>query len=207
MFKPSFNPDLGLAESRSSSGGDFAAAVSPVHDTQAPDIHCGAAANTGEAMVVSAIQPHVLPEPPLRILLVDDSPDSRLLISAYLKNTRTIVVEAADGREAVERFIAWRFDLVLMDLKMPVMNGYEACERIRAWEREYHFPPAPIIAVSACVFDEDIQQAQQAGFDMHIAKPIRKSAFLEAIYVAQRCGATRRRAIEYPMKLMEVSGK
>ena len=123
-----------------------------------------------------------LPDPPLRILLADDSADSRFLVCAYLKKIRCIIVEAANGCEAIDNFIAWKFDVVLMDLKMPLMDGYEATERIRAWEREFHRPPTPIIALTACVSDNEVQHAYEAGCDAHVAKPVRKATLLEAIW-------------------------
>jgi len=125
-----------------------------------------------------------LPDPPLRILLADDSADSRFLVCAYLKKIRCIIVEAANGCEAIDNFMAWKFDAVLMDLKMPLMDGYEATERIRAWEREFHRPPTPIIALGACVLDNEVQHAYETGCDMHVAKPFTKATLLEAIWAA-----------------------
>jgi Response regulator receiver domain len=104
-----------------------------------------------------------LPDPPLRILLVDDSADSRFLVCAWLKKLRCIV---------------------LMDLQMPFMDGYEACRRIRAWERQFHRPPTPIIALTAFAFDDEVQHAYEAGCDAHVAKPVRKETLLAAIWAA-----------------------
>ena len=76
-----------------------------------------------------------------RILLVEDSKDNQLLITAYLKQSAYQIEIAADGQAAVDKFTAGAFDLVLMDVNMPVMNGYTATRKIREWETE-HTPAA-----------------------------------------------------------------
>ena len=72
-----------------------------------------------------------------KILLADDSPDNRLLIRAYLKKTPYVLTEADNGQIAVERFIDGSYDLVLMDIQMPVLDGYSAVRAIRKWELEH----------------------------------------------------------------------
>ena len=78
---------------------------------------------------------------PLRILLAEDSPDNRLLIAAYFKRLPYQVETAEDGKVAVEKFTSGRYDLILMDIQMPVMDGYTAARIIRAWETEHHVAP------------------------------------------------------------------
>ncbi|MBI5637350.1 MAG: response regulator, partial [Nitrospinae bacterium] len=71
-----------------------------------------------------------------RILLVDDVKDNQFLIKAYLKNSPCQFEIAQNGQEAVEKYMAGAFDLVLMDVQMPVKDGYTATNEIRAYEKE-----------------------------------------------------------------------
>jgi PAS domain S-box-containing protein len=118
---------------------------------------------------------------PLRILLADDSYDNRMLIEAYLKKTRHTVDHAEDGAIAVEKVKANHYDLVLMDIQMPVMDGYTAVRTIRAWEQEHGMWRLPIIALTASALEESVHRSLEAGCDAHVAKPVRKATLLEAI--------------------------
>jgi PAS domain S-box-containing protein len=117
----------------------------------------------------------------LRILLADDSADNRMLINAFLKNTPYRVDEVENGALAVEHFIAHRYDLVLMDIQMPVMDGHAAVRAIRNWERDNDRAPTPIVALSAAALGESFISSREAGCDEHVTKPIRKAALLEVI--------------------------
>ena len=121
------------------------------------------------------------PDHPLNILLADDSTDNRLLIHAYLKDTAWRLVDAENGAIAVDRMKAGSFDLVLMDIQMPVMDGLEATRVIRAWEKERGLPRIPILALTASALDEDVRRTFEAGVDMHVSKPIKKAVLLAAI--------------------------
>jgi two-component system sensor histidine kinase/response regulator len=127
-------------------------------------------------------------ERPLRILLADDSPDNRMLIRAYTRKTSYTVTEAENGQIAVERFVDGSFDLVLMDIQMPVLDGYSAIRTIRKWEAEQHAHHTHIIALTASALEEDVRRAKQAGCDMHVSKPIKKSTLLESIARAVEIG-------------------
>ena len=118
---------------------------------------------------------------PLRILLAEDSPDNRLLIAAYFKRRPYLVEVAENGKLAVEKFISGSYDLVLMDIQMPVMDGYTAVRTIRAWEAEHRRPATPILALTASALDADIRRAFEVGCNTHIAKPVRKATLLAAI--------------------------
>jgi len=118
---------------------------------------------------------------PLKILLADDSPDNRALIRAYLKKTPYQLDEVEDGREAVSKFAVGLYDLVLMDIQMPVMDGYEAVKSIRTMESTQHATRTPIIALTASAFAEAIIKARRAGCDAHVAKPVKKATLLKAI--------------------------
>jgi CheY-like chemotaxis protein len=117
----------------------------------------------------------------LKILLVEDSRDNQLLICAYLQGTAKLVEIAANGQIAVEKFKAGTFDLVLMDVQMPVMDGYEATRTIREWEVSERLPRTPILALSAHAMEEAFEKSLEAGCDVHLTKPISKAVLLQAI--------------------------
>ncbi|HBL18768.1 MAG TPA: hypothetical protein DD417_18910 [Elusimicrobia bacterium] len=119
--------------------------------------------------------------PALRILLVDDSADNRLLVGAYVKKTRVRLESAENGEEAVDKFRSGKFDLVLMDMQMPVLDGYAATRRIRAWETENGMGRTPIVALTADAMPENVALAKASGCDEHLAKPIRGAALLETL--------------------------
>ncbi|MBF0625301.1 MAG: response regulator [Magnetococcales bacterium] len=121
------------------------------------------------------------PKDSLHILLVDDSDDNRILAQAFLKHTPHRVETAENGRQAFERLQTDAFDLVLMDMMMPVMDGYEATRRIRAWEDQSGRPPLPIVALTAFAMREDVEQSRAAGCDYHLSKPIRKRVLLQLV--------------------------
>ncbi|MBI1375857.1 MAG: response regulator [Phycisphaera sp.] len=116
----------------------------------------------------------------LRILLAEDNPVNRKLASALLAKWGHTVVCAVDGREAVARVAAERFDLVLMDLRMPEMDGDAATAEIRAMEKttDAH---VPIIAVSASADVETQARCLEAGMDAYITKPYRAENLRSAI--------------------------
>ncbi|MBF0423363.1 MAG: CHASE domain-containing protein [Magnetococcales bacterium] len=116
-----------------------------------------------------------------RVLLVDDSDDNILLIRTFLKKTPCVISVAHNGVEAVAAVKENRFDLVLMDVQMPVMDGYTATRLIREWERENQRQPVPIVALTAHAFAENERQSMEAGCSAHLTKPISKPRLLEAV--------------------------
>lgn len=102
-----------------------------------------------------------------RVLLAEDSHINQALARRLLEDLGLEVVLAGNGREALERLESVEVDLVLMDLQMPVMDGFEAARRIRQ-----HDATLPIIALSAAVLAEERQQALVEGMNEHLAKPI-----------------------------------
>lgn len=118
------------------------------------------------------------PAHPYQILLVDDSEDNRVLMFHYLKNLPFECHEAANGQEAVDKFKEHQFDLIFMDMQMPIMNGYKATELIRLHERENKIPRTQIIALTATAVVEDLQRAITSGCDTFIVKPVKKSEIL-----------------------------
>jgi PAS domain S-box-containing protein len=117
----------------------------------------------------------------LRILLAEDSPDNRLLIEAYLKKLPYQLDTAENGQVAVEKFVRQHYDLVLMDVRMPVMDGYTAVRIIRDWERARGRQSTPIVALTASALEEDIRNSLEAGCTTHVGKPVRKSLLLATI--------------------------
>jgi signal transduction histidine kinase len=116
-----------------------------------------------------------------RILLVEDTPDNRLLVTAYLRKLPLVIDEADNGEVAVELIRRNNYDLVLMDVQMPVMDGHEATRRIRAFEAEQQRRPVAIIALTAHAIKEEIDKCMAAGCDAHLSKPIKKSVLIEAL--------------------------
>ena len=118
---------------------------------------------------------------PLRILAAEDSADNRMLLQAYMKGSPHTVTFVEDGAAAVEIYPRAQFDLILMDLQMPRMDGLAATERIRAIEAQRSLPRVPILALSANARPEDVQFSCKAGCDGHLSKPISKARLLAAI--------------------------
>ena len=111
------------------------------------------------------------------ILLVEDYLLNAEIIARHLTNAGWLVSTATNGEIAVETFFQETYDLVLMDIHMPVMDGLEATRRIRAGaERK-----VPIIGLSASAFKEDYEQCHQAGMNELVAKPVRRLALLETL--------------------------
>jgi len=121
------------------------------------------------------------PLPALRILLVEDSPDNRTITLAYLRDTPYRVEIAENGAVAYEKFTAGRYDLVLMDRQMPVMDGLTATRAIRNWEQANHRPPTPIVALTAAALKGDQEKCVAAGCTAYLTKPIKQEVLLQAI--------------------------
>ncbi len=117
----------------------------------------------------------------LRILLVDDAQDNRFLIQLYLKDANCSIEIAKNGAEGVDKFRAGRFDVVLMDVEMPVMDGYTATREMRRYEQEAGIAATPILALTAHAFAEMAEKSKAAGFTSHLTKPIRKATLLEVL--------------------------
>ena len=105
----------------------------------------------------------------LQILVAEDSIDNQVLIGLYLRSTGAQLQIANNGLEAVEISLKKRFDVVLMDIQMPVMDGFRALQELRA--QGYR---GPVIAVTAHAMKEEQERALQAGFDHYLTKPLDK---------------------------------
>jgi CheY-like chemotaxis protein/anti-sigma regulatory factor (Ser/Thr protein kinase) len=122
---------------------------------------------------------------PLHILLVEDSPDNQVLVRSYLHATPYQLEVAEHGGIAVEAFKKRPYDVILMDMNMPVMDGYEATRNIRAWERTHDLPKTQIIALTALVMKEDGEKILQAGCNAHMTKPIKRQTLLEVLHACE----------------------
>lgn len=103
------------------------------------------------------------------ILVVDDIEENRKLVIAALKNFDLNIIEAQNGQEAINRLKNINFDLILMDLRMPVMDGYEAATIIKD---DNKFKDIPLIALTASVMGKDFERVTQYGFDGYLRKPV-----------------------------------
>ncbi len=117
----------------------------------------------------------------LRVLLVEDSPDNQLLVRSYLKQTDYCLEIAEHGAIALEKFKTSHYDVILMDIQMPVMDGYAATKAMRSWEREHDLAPTPIIALTALALKEEGIRVFEAGCNTHLTKPVKKSTLLEIL--------------------------
>jgi PAS domain S-box-containing protein len=126
-------------------------------------------------------------EPGLRILVVEDNPENVVLLRAYLENLSLSLDFASNGNEAVEKRQKGNYDLVLMDIQMPVMDGYAATRKIRAWEESCRAPRVPVVALTAHALIGASGQSIDAGCDGHVTKPVRKNDLIEAIVKFAKC--------------------
>jgi CheY-like chemotaxis protein len=122
--------------------------------------------------------------PPLRILAAEDNRTNQLLLTAMLVPLGAQLRLADDGAQAVEMFAGAAFDLVLMDVEMPVMNGREAARAIRAREAERGAARTPIVALSADALDDQDGAGVPAELDGWVAKPIAMAVLVGAIEAA-----------------------
>jgi signal transduction histidine kinase/DNA-binding NarL/FixJ family response regulator len=146
-----------------------------------------------ETVAASSNEPEIPPLPlpsplPLRsndtiqILVAEDTEDNRLLVEHYARGERFQLRFAANGQEAVDAIERGeQFDLVLMDIDMPVMDGYVATRRIRAWQQS-HGLATPIVALSADAMREAVLASLEAGCVAHVAKPLDRDTLLKTIH-------------------------
>jgi CheY-like chemotaxis protein len=116
----------------------------------------------------------------LRVLCVDDNPVNRRVIGVLLAPLGADVAYAENGQEAVEAHAHGHFDVILMDLQMPVMDGMAATRAIRAAERQAGRPRTRIVAVSANCMPVQVKDCMAAGMDAHVPKPV----MMDVLYAA-----------------------
>ncbi len=124
---------------------------------------------------------------PLDILLVEDNYFNQKVVLFNLQKFSHRVDLVENGKMAVEKFKSKRYDLILMDVQMPIMDGYEATEIIRRIEKEKNKKEGkdfhtPIIAMTASAMKEDVEKSYRSGMDAHLAKPFNSEKFLTLIH-------------------------
>ena len=136
----------------------------------------------GKPSAAPVVTRHAIREsmPGLDILLVEDNAMNRELATVLLTNAGHKVTHAAHGREALEHHAAGHFDLILMDLQMPEMGGFEATAQIRQREAQ-GMPKSVIIAMTASAFEGDRERCIDGGMDDYLSKPFRTAAFQSLI--------------------------
>jgi hypothetical protein len=129
----------------------------------------------------------------VRILIAEDTDDNRLLLAAYLRDEPVEIHFAFNGREALDAIQRGEdFDLIFMDIDMPVMDGYEATTAIREWQRAHGVLPTPIVALSADAMHEAVQASWRAGCVAHVAKPVDRNTLLNTILRYARASRSNR---------------
>jgi CheY-like chemotaxis protein len=116
-----------------------------------------------------------------KILVVEDAIENQIVIKAYLKKTSHQFVMAKNGEIGIEKYKADHYDLVFMDMRMPIMDGYTATKEIRIWESSNGKKPVPIIALTAHAFAEDKEKCLAAGCSDFLSKPVKKVDLLQMI--------------------------
>lgn len=134
------------------------------------------------------VQPEHAPPPTTdaagRILVAEDNETNRRVLSALLVNTGLDLDFVVDGAQAVAAYRERRYDLILMDVSMPIMTGIEATTAIRRWETDAALPRTPVVALTANALPDQIDACLVAGMDLHVAKPIDIKLLYAAIEAA-----------------------
>ncbi|OLN87269.1 Hybrid signal transduction protein dokA [Colletotrichum chlorophyti] len=129
-------------------------------------------------------QPVIVPKKrdELHVLLVDDNQINLKLLVMFMKKCGFSYEQAENGQEALDKFVEAsspsapkrrRFDFVLMDISMPIMNGFEATKRIREFEREHRLQPTTVVALTGLASSDARRDAETSGFDVFLPKPVR----------------------------------
>ncbi|MDE1464264.1 hybrid sensor histidine kinase/response regulator [Spartinivicinus poritis] len=116
------------------------------------------------------------------VLLVEDDPASRMIAKSILSKKFDSVETAVNGEEALEKFKEDKWNIVFMDMQMPLLNGYEAVRRIRAWECNESLVETPIIAMTAYALDGDDKKCTDAGCTGYLTKPINKNKLYSMLH-------------------------
>ncbi len=163
------SPDIGALDGESRALGHYV--MKPVTRADLLGVMLKALGEGSESAVPSSSVPAVTAGRPLQILLAEDNIVNQKVAARLLEKQGHSVEIAANGAEALAALARRDFDLILMDVQMPVMNGYDATERIRAAERESG-RHVPIVALTAHAMKGDRETCFKAGMDDYIAKPI-----------------------------------
>ena len=127
--------------------------------------------------------------PELRVLAAEDNLTNQQVLTAVMASIGCVLELAPDGAAAVAAWKTGRFDVILMDIHMPVMGGVEAAQAIRALERNRGLPRTPIIALTADAMTHQVAEYLAAGMDDHLAKPIEIKRLIETLHRVTQPGA------------------
>ena len=116
-----------------------------------------------------------------RVLVAEDHPTNQKVVELILESVGVIPTIVENGQLALDLLKAERFDVVLMDMQMPELDGLSATALLRDYERETGLPRTPVIMLTANALDEHIRSSQDAGADLHLSKPIHAQALIESI--------------------------
>lgn len=119
----------------------------------------------------------------VKVLLAEDNALTREIAKTLLEDNGAVVYEAVDGKDVVTQFMQheeYFFDIILMDIMMPVMNGYEACKALRNLDRK-DAKDIPVVACSANAFEEDIAKSKESGMVAHLTKPLKVDELIQTI--------------------------
>lgn len=117
----------------------------------------------------------------LKVLVVEDNPTSTKVIKGMLAKLNITPEAVVNGNEAVEAFKNKQYQIIFMDCEMPIMDGFEATERIRQWEQRNSLPPTPIIALSAHGIQDQKQRIAAVGMNSQLTKPLELAALHEVL--------------------------
>jgi signal transduction histidine kinase/ActR/RegA family two-component response regulator len=138
----------------------------------------------GEAIDDSADQAPQLDISGARVLVAEDHPTNQKVVELILESVGVTPVIVENGQLALDLLKVERFDVVLMDMQMPELDGLSATAMLRAFEREQGLPRTPVIMLTANALDEHVRAGQEAGADLHLSKPIHAQALIESIMTA-----------------------
>lgn len=164
--------DVRLVWSEAGQGSMFEASFEALLPEDCPD-YAPSAVNPHTSSRKEAVKPRLMG---IRILVAEDSPDNQLLLKRVLVGQGAEVEFCSNGQDAVVKALASRYDVILMDIQMPVMNGYEATRSLR--DSGYR---GPIIALTAHALKEERERSLNAGCDDHLTKPLEKEKLIAAV--------------------------
>ena len=121
----------------------------------------------------------------MRALVVDDVELNREMFRMHLEFAAQHIDEAADGFAALDLFKQYRYDVVLLDIEMPGLDGYDTMAEMRKWEQEQQLPGTPILAVTSSDFPGDRQRILDAGASAYLAKPLKQKDLMKALQLLQ----------------------
>ncbi len=117
----------------------------------------------------------------LRVLVAEDNPTNLKVANLILRPFVSLFDSAVDGVEAVKKFKENKYDIIFMDVQMPLMDGYEATKCIRDYETENNLKPVKIVAMTANAMQDDIELCLNSGMDNYLSKPFKRDDMVRII--------------------------